>query len=69
MPGMIDDYPDYLTPEQVREVLGLGKNATYDALKRGDIPSVRIGRLIRVSKEALKEKMNGKGLYPTAVPR
>jgi excisionase family DNA binding protein len=62
----INDYPDFLTVEQAREILGLGKNTIYEALKRGDIPSVRIGRLIRVSKKALEEAMNGKGLHTAA---
>jgi excisionase family DNA binding protein len=62
----INDYPDFLTVEQAREILGLGKNTIYEALKRGDIPSVRIGRLIRVSKKALEETMNGKGLHTAA---
>ncbi len=62
----INDYPDFLTVEQTREILGLGKNTMYEALKRGDIPSVRIGRLIRISKKVLEETMNGKGLHTAA---
>ena len=28
--------------------LGVGKNAAYDAAARGEIPMIRIGRLMRV---------------------
>ena len=35
-------------PEWGKQYLGLGRNAAYDAVKRGDIPTIRIGRKIRV---------------------
>jgi len=31
-------------------LLGLGRNAAYDAAKRGDIPTLRIGRRLLVPK-------------------
>ena len=31
------------TIEEARAILGLGRNATYAAVKRGEIPAVRIG--------------------------
>lgn len=34
-------------------LLGLNKNASYKAAKRGDLPVIRIGKLIRVPKAAL----------------
>lgn len=40
-----------LWPE-VGQMLGLTRNATYAAAKRGDIPVIRIGKLIRVPKAA-----------------
>jgi excisionase family DNA binding protein len=39
----------YSVPEAGR-LLGLGRNAAYDAAKRGDIPTLRIGRLLLVPK-------------------
>jgi excisionase family DNA binding protein len=39
----------YTVPEAGR-LLGLGRNAAYDAAKRGDIPSLRIGRRLLVPK-------------------
>jgi excisionase family DNA binding protein len=32
--------------------LGLTRNGSYEAAKRGDIPTVRIGKLLRVPKAA-----------------
>jgi excisionase family DNA binding protein len=39
----------YTVPEAGR-ILGLGRNAAYAAAQRGDIPTLRIGRLLRVPK-------------------
>ncbi len=41
-----------LWPETAR-LLGLGRQAIYEAAKRGDIPIVRIGKRILVSRQAL----------------
>jgi excisionase family DNA binding protein len=42
----------YSVPEAGR-LLGLGRNAAYDAARRGDIPTLRIGRLVLVPKMPL----------------
>ena len=39
----------YTVPEAGR-FLGLGRNAAYAAAQRGQIPTIRIGRLVRVPK-------------------
>lgn len=36
---------------------GLGRNASYDAAKSGDIPTIRVGGLIRVPVAPLAEKL------------
>jgi excisionase family DNA binding protein len=41
--------------------LGLGRNASYEAARRGDIPTIRIGRLIRVPVVALERKLEEAG--------
>ena len=38
--------------------LGLGRSASYAAAKRGDIPTIKIGRLLRVPVRALEEMLN-----------
>ena len=43
----------YEVPE-AGAMLGLSRNASYDAAKRGDIPTIRIGKLIRVPKLAFQ---------------
>jgi excisionase family DNA binding protein len=38
--------------QEAGTLLGLTKNAAYEAAKRGDFPTIKIGRLIRVPKAA-----------------
>jgi hypothetical protein len=44
-------------PEAGRRYYGLGKNASYDAAKRGEIPTIKIGRLLRVPIIALERQL------------
>ena len=41
--------------------LGIGRNASYEAARRGDIPTIRIGRLLRVPVVALERKLEEAG--------
>ena len=43
-------------------LLGLNKNAAYAAAKRGDFPTIRIGKLIRVPKAAFHQMLEKSGL-------
>jgi hypothetical protein len=52
------DQPKTLTvPEAGRRYFSLGRNASYEAARRGDIPTIRIGRLLRVPIVALERKL------------
>lgn len=48
-------------------LLGLGRNAAYAAAKRGDIPTIRIGRLLRVPKEPLHKLVGAESFAPLMV--
>jgi excisionase family DNA binding protein len=37
--------------------LGIGRNASYEAARRGDIPTIRIGRVIRVPIVAMERML------------
>jgi len=43
-------------------MLGLNRNAAYAAAKRGDIPTIRIGKLIRVPKLAFNQMLERGGV-------
>jgi excisionase family DNA binding protein len=43
-PRELVDLPPTLTVEQAAELLGIGRNQTYEAVARGEVPAMRIGR-------------------------
>ncbi len=48
-------------PQAGREYFNLGRNASYEAARRGDIPTIKIGRLLRVPVVALERKLEAVG--------
>lgn len=50
----LDDAPDVLTVPEAAALARVGRNALYEAVARGDIYGVRIGRTIRIPKVALR---------------
>jgi hypothetical protein len=40
-------------PEVGRICFGLSRNGSYDAAKRGDFPTIKVGRLLKVPTAAL----------------
>ena len=44
--------------EEARKLLGLGRSGAYEAVGRGDIPTVRIGRRLLVPKADLDRMLN-----------
>jgi hypothetical protein len=45
-------------PKAGRDYFNLGRNAAYAAAKRGDIPTIKIGKLLRVPIRALEQQLN-----------
>ena len=48
-----------MTVSEAASVLGIGKNAAYEGVRRGEIPSIRIGKRILVPVAALEKKLLG----------
>ena len=44
---------------ETARLLGLSREGTYQAVRRGDIPSVRIGKRILVPRTALEQLLQG----------
>jgi hypothetical protein len=55
-----DDRLVYDVPE-AGALLGLTRNASYEAAKRGDFPTIKIGKLIKVPKAAFHAMIDGAG--------
>ena len=48
-------------PTAGKRYYGLGRQASYEAAKRGDIPVIRIGKLLRVPISAMNAKLESAG--------
>lgn len=44
---------ELLRPEQVGKILGVGRTKLYSMVRQGELPVVRIGRLVRIPRAAL----------------
>jgi excisionase family DNA binding protein len=50
-----------LTVSEAAKALGIGRNLAYEAIQRGEIPSLRIGRRVVVPRAALAAMLSGSG--------
>lgn len=48
-----------MTVEEAAQLLGIGRATAYNAVRSGEIPSIRIGRRIVVPKRKLLELLRG----------
>lgn len=48
-----EDYPDLLTIDDVREMLGIGRNTAYALCKNNIIPCRKIGNKWRIAKSSV----------------
>ena len=49
----LDDLPLALRVEDLMPILGIGRNTAYELVRSGKIRSIRVGRKIRVPKDAV----------------
>ena len=49
--------PDVMTVDMVAGVLGVGRGTAYNAVRDRQIPSVKVGGRILVSKQALQQML------------
>ncbi|WP_433946228.1 helix-turn-helix domain-containing protein [Paenibacillus sp. SN-8-1] len=54
-----DDYPSVLQAKDIQSILGIGERQTYELLGSGQFHTVRIGRMIRVSKDVFIKWLEG----------
>jgi len=60
----LDELPLAVKVEQAAKVLNLSRGAAYEAVRKGEIPSIRFGRSIRIPRRALLELLGEKADYP-----
>ncbi len=57
-----DNKPLTMTvPEAGKKYYDLSRDASYEAARRGDIPTIRVGRLLRVPIAAMQKKLDRVG--------
>ena len=54
-PAWQEKFPAILTPLDVMDILGVGKNTVYNLLASGQLKGFRIGKNWRITGDALEE--------------
>ena len=59
---MADETPLTMTvPEAGKRYFNLSRGASYAAAERGDIPTIRVGRLLRVPVRVMESRLDAAG--------
>jgi len=60
-----------LTVKDLEEELQLGRTRTYELVRSGDLPVIRIGRAVRIPREALRQWVEAQvaGVQPSDAGR
>ena len=53
--AMFENYSDIVTVDQLAKMLKIGRNTAYELVRANIIPSVRVGRNIRIPKQTIIE--------------
>jgi len=53
--GLLRRYADYLTPEQVAEILDVSVGVVYRRLQSGDLAGFQLGRQWRIPREEVEK--------------
>ena len=53
-----DDLPLTLTVEEAGQILRVGRNTAYEPVRCGKLPSVRVGKQIRIPRQALLDYLS-----------
>ena len=55
---MFNNYNDVVTISELAEMLKIGRNTAYELVRAEIIPGIRIGRQLRISKQAVIEYLS-----------
>jgi excisionase family DNA binding protein len=50
-----------ITVEEAAALLRIGRNLAYEAVRRGELPAIRVGRRLLVPRQALERLLEGIG--------
>jgi excisionase family DNA binding protein len=57
----IEDLPQFLTVEEWRTFMRIGRSSAYDLIRRGLVPAIRWGRTVRISREVVMRFVDREG--------
>ena len=57
-----------LTVEEAAALLGIGRNSAYQAIARGEIPVLRVGRRLLIPRAALERRLEEGQLRQQGAP-
>jgi excisionase family DNA binding protein len=57
----VEELPQFLTVEEWRTFMRLGRSSAYELIRRGLVPTIRWGRAIRISREVVVKYVNREG--------
>jgi excisionase family DNA binding protein len=57
----LEDLPQFLTVEEWRTFMRIGRSSAYDLIRRGLVPVIRWGRTVRISREAVRKYITQDG--------
>ena len=55
--ALVEQLPAILTPQEVMDILGVGKNTVYRLLNAGELQGFRVGRGWRITEDSLRALM------------
>ena len=55
----LDELPLALRVEDLMPILGIGRNTAYELVRSGQIRSIRVGRQLRIPRDAVAEFLRG----------
>lgn len=61
----LDDLPPVITVPEYASFVRIGRNQAYEAIRRGEVYAVRIGRSLRVPRAELERVLHGRADVPT----
>lgn len=52
---LYSEYPDIVTPDDLMKMLRVGRNAAYVLIRSNTIPSFRVGKRYKITKQSVIE--------------
>lgn len=64
---IVRETPTVFTVDEVAAILRIGRISAYQAIERGEIPSVRVGRRILVPRVAFEQMLGASAIPQSAI--